>query len=208
MAIVQKSLHHGNITVIFKPERFVMPENADLGGVYRGAEAQGARLTDDAVLGAKVLTLPAIGHKLTLERNRVRFDDETGAEPDKTRLHDDTRKIFDALFSQTSIDSWGFNYDIYFRTRDVIFIQNIFKSYFGEKALDGATLMDTGIQFTLDRRKYQEVWFLKITAPLEIAAHVNFHFSNKELPTAEVLKKMFIECYNKTDDLMAQFAHG
>lgn len=208
MAIVQKSFHHGNVTVVWNPERFVMPENADLGGIYRGAEAQGARLTDDPVIGAKVLMLPAIGLKITIEKNRVRFDDETGNEPEKSRLCADVTKICAALFPKMPIESWGFNYDIYFRTRDVIFIENIFKSYFGEKTLSGATLMDTGIQFTLDKKKYQEVWFLKVTAPLEIAAHVNVHFPTKPLPTADELKKMFIECYNKTDDLMAQFAHG
>lgn len=208
MAIVQKSYHHGNVTVIFNPDRFAMPENADLGAIHRGEEAKGARLTDDAVLGAKVLILPAIGLRVTLEKNRIRFDDETSVPPENSRLPHDVPKIIATLFPNTPIDSWGFNYDIFFKTRNVIFIQNIFKSYFGDKALDGATLMDAGIQFTLGKKKHQEVWFIKVTAPLEIAAHVNYHFANKALPTAEELKKMFAECYNKTDDLMAQFAHG
>lgn len=206
--IISKSLHHSNIALLFDERTFVLPENADLVGLYRGDEAKGARLTDDPVLRAKVLMLPAIQTRITVEHPRVRIDDESGAELDKTRLAKDSRHAYDALFSRQPLAAWGINFDLYFKTQNVIPIRDIFSAQFSEDALEGADIMDTGIQFTLRRKKFTEVWFIKVTAPLEMAVHVNRHFSDPVFPDEKGLQDALLKCYNETDKMMSKFLYG
>lgn len=206
--IVSQSLHHSNIAFLFDEKSFLLPENADLVGLYRGDEAKGARLTDDPVLRAKVLMLPAIQTRITVEHPRVRIDDESGAELDKSRIAKDARHAYDALFSRQPLSAWGINMDFYFKTQNLIPIRDLFFSYFAEDALPGADLLDTGIQFTLRRKKFTEVWFLKVTAPLEIAVHVNRHFPESVFPNEQGLQDALLKCYNETNRMMSHFLYG
>ncbi|MBI5077806.1 MAG: hypothetical protein HZB11_00325 [Candidatus Yonathbacteria bacterium] len=203
--ITSKSLHHANIALIFNERDFALPESADLMALYRGADAKGARLVDDAVLRAKVLTLPAIQTRFTVEHSRLRIDDESGAELAKSRLAKDARHAYDALFKRYPLGAWGINMDIYFRTQNLIQLRELFLPYFGEEALTGADILDTGIQFTLKRKNFVEVWFVKITAPLEVAVHVNRHFRGVDFPDEKWLEDALEKCYNETDKMMEHF---
>lgn len=185
-----------------------MPENADLMALYRGEEARGARLVDDPVLPAKVLSLPSTNTRLTLEKSRLRIDDELGAPLEKSRLAKDARRAYDALFSKCPISAWGVNLDIYFQTRNLVPLDELFSPFFGDKALSGADLLDVGIQFTIKKGNYSEVWFLKVTGPLEIAVHVNRHFDGTSLPDEKVMHEVLLKCYNEADDMMSHFALG
>lgn len=203
--ITSKSLHHANIALLFNERDFSLPESADLMALYKGADAKGARLVDDPVLPAKVLTLPAIKTRLTVEYPRLRIDDESMLELDKSRLAKDARHAYDALFKKYPLGAWGINMDIYFRTQNLIPLQDLFLPYFGKEALEGADLLDTGIQFTLRRKKFVEVWFIKVTGPLEIAVHINRHFRDTDFPSEKGLQDALLKCYNETDKMMENF---
>lgn len=206
--ITSKSLHHANIALIFNERTFSLPESSDFMALYQGKEAKGARLVDDAVLRAKVLTLPAIQTRLTLEGSRLRIDDESGSELEKSRLTKDAHHAYVSLFKRYPLSAWGINMDIYFRTQNLVQIQSLFSAYFGDEALEGADLLDTGIQFTLRRKKYVEVWFLKVTGPLEVAVHVNRHFTGVEFPNEKGLQDALEKCYNETDNMMKRFIYA
>lgn len=203
--ITSKSLHHSNIALLFDDKSFVLPESADFVALYRGEEARGARLVDDPVLRAKVLTLPAIQTRFTIEGSRLRVDDESGAELPKSRLAKDARHAYDALFKKFPLPAWGINMDIYFRTQNLIQLKELFYPYFGEQALEGVDLLDTGIQFTLKKKKVVEVWFIKVTGPLEVAVHVNRHFTGVDFPDEKGLQDALEKCYNETDKMMEHF---
>lgn len=212
MAIVSKSLHHSNIAFLLDAQKFIEPEPVMFAGLFTGAMGKGARFTDDPVLKAKVLTLPAIGLRITLESNgqhpRLRIDDETQAEPDKSPLTGYAIHTLRNLFPQTPFVAYGFNYDIFFKTRDVVPIKDIFEEYFDEEAATGADLRDVGIQFSLDRGKSSEVWFIKVVSPMEVAVHLNNHFPTSHLPTATELQAAFIKCYNESSAVMEKFRYG
>lgn len=203
--ITAKSLHHANIALIFNERTFALPESSDFMALYKGKEAKGARLIDDVVLRAKVLSLPAIQTRFTLEGSRLRIDDESGAELSSSRLAKETHHAYVSLFNQFPLTAWGINMDIYFRTQNLVQIKNLFSTYFEEGALEGADLLDTGIQFTLRRKKYVEVWFLKVTGPLEVAVHVNRHFTGVDFPNEKGLQGALEKCYNETDKMMNHF---
>lgn len=212
MAMVSKSLHHSNIAFLFDGKKFIEPENAAFGALFTGAAGKGARFTDDPVLRAKVLTLPAIGIQITLEaageHPRLRIDDETQAEPDKSALTGHAIHALRNLFPQTPFVAYGFNYDIFFKTRDVVPIKDIFEEYFDEEAAAGADLRDVGIQFSLDRGKSSEVWFIKVVSPMEVAAHLNNHFPTSHLPAAAELQTAFVKCYEDSAAMMEKFRYG
>jgi hypothetical protein len=203
--ITSKSLHHSNVALLFDEKSFAIPESADLMALYRGDEAKGARLVDDTVLRAKVLTLPAIKTRITVEYPRVRIDDESMEEIAKSRLAKDARHAYDTLFKKHPLTAWGINMDIYFRTQNLIQLRELFLPYFGGEALEGADLLDTGIQFTLKRKKVVEVWFLKVTGPLEVAVHINRHFTDVPFPDEKGLQDELVKCYNETDKMMEHF---
>lgn len=203
--ITSKSLHHANIALIFEDRTFSLPESADFMALYRGKDAKGARLVDDAVLRAKVLSLPAIQTRLTVEHPRLRIDDESGVELDKSRLASDASHVYNTLFKQYPLVAWGINMDIYFHTQNLVRIHDLFFAYFADEALEGADLLDTGIQFTIRRKRYTEVWFLKVTAPLEVAVHINRHFTDTPFPNKKGIQEALEKCYTETDKMMNRF---
>lgn len=211
MQITSKSLYHSNLVFLFKEEKFIPLDNAALTGFYRGQAAVGARFIDDVVAQTKILTLPALKIKIILERARLRIEDESQEEPQKSTLVKEAFKIFQQLFSQFPLTGFGFNFDIYYRFSEVIRINDLFGYFVGSKILEKNDLRDLGIQFTLEKEggKKLEQYFIKITAPLEIVAHVNHHFSTPMLPTTSMgqnqdaaLQKFFEENYNQTDEVV------
>lgn len=203
--ITSKSLHHSNVVLAFDERTFPSPENAVITSAYTGEEGRGARFLDDPLIHAKVLTLPNIGIKLTLEGIRARIDDESKAEPNVSRLAQETARIYQSIFNKGKLTAYGFNYEMYYRFNNLIPLEYIFSGYFSKDALSGATLKDVGIQFTLNRKHVDEIWYIKVTAPLEVAAHINVHIPASELPGESELKRMFEKQYADFDLIMGKF---
>ncbi len=201
--ITSKSIFNSNIVFVFDEKNFSAPENNEFAALYGGERTMGSRFIDDPVIRAKVLTLPVMKMKIALERNRLRIDDESQEEPSKSNLVSEAVNIYQKLFPSQKLSGFGFNFDIYFRFNNVIPIHGMFGYFFGEKILKTADLRDFGVQFSLDRNKKNiiDTWFLKITAPLELAIHLNRHFNLRQLPEKEKLQVLFENCYNETDEM-------
>jgi len=64
-----------------------------------------------------------------------------------------------------------------------------------------------GFQFTLrqpDGRS--ESYFLKIVSPLELAAHVNYHFDSDRLPDEQKMKELFEKSYEEIDQVVGNLS--
>jgi len=199
--ITSKSLFHINFVAVFKDEGFVVPDNSLFNTLYQGKEAEGARFIDDPLAKTKMLVLPAMNLRIILEGTRLRLDDESGAEPGKSRLATAVAKTVSKLFSGQQALGFGFNMDFYFRFNKVLTIKDYFDHFFKEEVLKKYDLRDFGFQFTLDKssEKLQDIWFFKITSPLELAVHTNRHFNLTQLPDQENLQKLLETCYNEAD---------
>lgn len=206
--ITAKSLFHSNIVFLFEEGKFQAPENEEFMRLYSGEASKGARFFEDPVLNAKVLILPQIKLKITLENRRLRIDDDSQNEPKNSRLIKDAFEIYQKLFpqpaQQQALESFGFNFDIHFRFNNVLDSRYMFEQVFGKEILKKFDLKDFGFQFTLDKseKNFADLWFLKITAPLELAIHINRHFPLKTLPPLEQLFEMFENCYNETNEII------
>lgn len=204
--------------MVFKTGRFLMPENADLTALYQGEAATGTRFIDNAVSRIKVLDLPKLKLQIIVEPNRLRVEDNSQEEPGSSPLIKEAIYIYQKLFAQFPLNSFGFNFDIYYRFSDVIRLNDLFNNFVEPKILEKTDLGDLGIQFTLEKEggKKQEQYFIKITAPLEIVVHANHHFLTKELPFlppvfgASALDKerivpiqqLFEKLYGETDEII------
>ncbi|MBI5306011.1 hypothetical protein HZB04_00235 [Candidatus Wolfebacteria bacterium] len=202
--ITAKSIFHSNVAFLFEEANFLAPENEKFMALYSGEEGKGARFFEDPILKAKVLILPQIKLKITIENRRLRIDDESQKEPKDSRLAKDAFEIFRKLFPWSALESFGFNFDIHFRFNNVLNSQHMFENVFGKEILKNFDLKDFGFQFTLDKseKNFADLWFLKIVAPLELATHINRHFSLKTLPPLERLIEMFENCYDETDEVI------
>ncbi len=202
MLITSKSLHRANFVVAFEEGKFVAPDNPLLTALYQGQEAAGAHFIDDPVLRTKILDLPRLKIQVAVEPNRFLVEYTAGEEPRNSRLISEATRIYQQLFAQFPLTSFGFNFDFYYRFSDVIRLKDLLLNFSEPKILEKADLRDLGVQFTLEKEggKKQETYFIKITAPLEVAVHLNTHFNQKKLPGPEDLQKIFEKCYNEIDE--------
>jgi len=181
-----------------------LPDNTALMGVYQGDLAAGAQFVDDPVLKTKVLDLPRLKTQIAIDLNRLRVEDFSQTEPENSNLINTALHVHQQLFNQIPLAGLGFNFDIYYRSSEVIRLQDLFKKFVDAKALEKNDLRDVGIQFTLEKEggKKRETYFFKIIAPLEIVLHINHHFSLKKLPEKDELSAMFENCYKETDEVI------
>jgi hypothetical protein len=212
MMITSKSLHHSNIVFVFDKNRFYMPENHLLASFHRGEIAAGSRFADDAIRQAKVLDLPKLRMQFTIEPGRLRIDDYSQEEPGKSSLIKEALSFYESFFAQDGLIGFGYNFDIYYQTDRVIRTQDLFAGFVGGVIPAKSEVLDLGVQFTLDKpnEKRRETYFIKITAPLEIAVHVNFHFpiiqhsAGSGLPALSDIDESFADCYVQADSLIRE----
>jgi len=206
--IKSHSLHKSNIVFVFKERNVPAPENHELAGLYAGDAAKGAQLVDDPLMRMKILDVPVKGLQIAWEARRLRVEDMQAVEPEESTLIDHAVMAYETLVAPRKIilDSLGFNFEVYYQTKDVIRINDYFNELSGTFLDIGSGLMDFGWQWTVaeKNRKALRGFFLKVTAPLEFTMHHNSHFPVKELPSRKDLQAMFRETYR----LMNAIASG
>lgn len=201
-----KSLHQANVVFVLNPSGFIAPENAAFTSLYEGETGSGARFVDDPVIGTKHLNLPKQQLNVTLERTRLRIDDDSKLPPDETRLLKEALYIFRKLFPEGELRAYGFNFDFFYRFPQVIQSDSIFSQFASKDLLKKAKLRDMGIQFALEKEngKMQEVYFLKFTGPIEMALHYNVHRVVDELPKEQRIGELFKQSYLAPDSVVEQ----
>lgn len=202
--ITNKSLHRCNIAFVYKQEGYKEPDNQAFAGLYAGQAAKGTRFLDDPNMRVKFLAVPAMNLNFVLEGTRFRVDDDHSDSPERSEAVKEGVRAAIKLFPSAKLESFGFNYDIYYRFDNVIPINHFFSTMIDEKALAKKDLRNFGIQFTLDKQstKQSETYFLKVTGPIELMVHCNFHFDSEVMPTAKRLQELFEKNYAEVDDVL------
>jgi hypothetical protein len=197
--ITSRSLHKTNIVFVFKDHAVPPPENHELVGLYHGDAAKGAQLVDDPMMRMKILDVPAKGLQIAWEARRLRVEDMRATEPEESPLVVEALAAYEALAAPRKImlDSYGFNFEAYYQTKDVIRINDRFNELSGTPLEIGAGLMDFGWQWTVAEKdgKTLRGYFMKVTAPLEFTMHHNAHFAAKALPSRKELEAGFQHAY-------------
>ena len=206
--IKSHSLHKSNVVFVFKEHNVMPPENHEIVGLYAGGAAKGAQLVDDPMMRMKVLDVPARGLQVAWESRRLRIEDMRAVEPEESTLIDDAVMIYETLVAPRKIflDSYGFNFEVYYQTTDVIRINDHYNEIAGTFLEIGAGLMDFGWQWTVAEKNGSVLngYFLKVTAPLEFTMHHNAHRAAKETPSKKDLRAIFESTYEKMNHVAAQ----
>ena len=204
MKITYKSLHHVNIVFIFDEKKFVMPENSAILSVYPSPANGGANFADDVTIRTKVLDLPRLKLQISVEPNRLRIDDNSEGELKDSMLLKDSTMICEKLFPNPKLTGFGFNFDLYYQFENVLMIKEFFSRFIEAKILEGTNLLDLGVQFTLEKEGglRRDTYFLKVTAPLELAVHVNSHFFTPQILDQTATKELLEKCYEEVDGVI------
>jgi hypothetical protein len=202
--ITSKSLQRSNVAFVFSETGFKEPENQFFASLYGGTAAKGSRFLDDPTMRVKFLSVPSLNLKFVLEGTRFRVDDDHSEKPQDSKATKEGMAAAIKLFPGGKLASYGFNFDIYYRFDNAIPMRYFFSSIVDDKALAKKDIRDFGIQFTLEKTstKQIETYFLKVTGPIELAVHANFHIDSSDMPTAQRLQDIFEKGYEEVDDII------
>ncbi len=206
MNFKSKSIYGINI-VFLLDSNIAHPENSIFLGLFSGNDAKGMNFNDNSNVNLKVLEVPALGLSVILEGSRLRIEDRFLKSPEESNLIETAVNIFNKLFPGKEIVGYGFNFDIYYQLQDVIRISDTFSSINPTGIKDGESLINLGWQWTIAEKdgKGFKGYFLKVTAPIEIAVHHNLHHNGKKNPEIETLKKEFENAFTETHKHISAF---
>ncbi len=199
---IGKSLIKSNIVFIFRQDKFFPPENEVFSTIYSGDSSKGARFIDDPILQTKVYFAPEKQLSFALEGTRLRVDDDSGLEPEKSILIGEALAVYSGIFKKMPVSAYGFNFDINYKFGNVLPADLIFRSYFDDKVRAYGDLRELGIQFTLEKKEDLRVYFLKYTSPLEIAVHANYHYRAEAVLSDKNMKDLYAKCFREADDII------
>lgn len=210
MSITSKSLQRSNVAFVFKQEGFVVPENGEFTILYTGELAKGANFIDDPVMRAKVYYLPKLKMTFTLEGTRFRIDQDPEDGNLNSAIISESLNAYRSLFSKCNLESYGFNFDIIYRFDNTLQLNYLFGLIAdSSKILNKRDLAALGVQFTLQRFDRSETYFLKIVSPLELVAHINYHYNSNQLPAGRAggpdeqkMKELFQKNYEEADEVV------
>ncbi len=203
MTINSKSLYHSNIVFTFSNNAVLAPDNAEFFALFNSDQTKGANFMEDPILKTKVLNLPQLKIQIVWEPTRLIIEDLSREENNSKNITQWAFLVVKKFLDKERVLNFGFNFDVNYRFRDMIGMKEAFLNIVDEKVLEKSDLRDWGCQFTLEKEggKRQERYFLKITSPLEIMAHINCHFESKEINESR-LNSLFDKCYNEIDEVM------
>lgn len=200
--ITSKSLHGINIVFLFRERAVEAPTNEIFARLFGGDDTRGVYFFDDPHIQTKMLSVPARKLEVFWEGRRLRIEDRAIREPDDSTLVRDAWEVIHKLFPNPGeiFEGMGVNMDVYFQFKDVIRLGDIFLR-FNPMPLDfGDAIKDLGFQWTIQKKDASlEGYFVKVTAPLELAVHLNRHFLFRKLPTVDEFAKLVEESYRELD---------
>ncbi len=180
-----KSLHQANIIFLFADSYGFIPDNREFNSLFGGKEAAGVNFMDDPAIRTKMLDIPGAGLQVIWEGTRLRIEDKNAHEPADSKLVAEALRIYRALVpANAPLRGFGFNFDVFFQFDSVIRLQDMLGRLASPVVDFGNNLMDFGWQWTVSSNDAKRLtrYFVKITAPLELAMHVNYHYAADALP--------------------------
>ncbi len=200
--INSQSLHKSNVVLVFKDRGLQPPENSEMTALYESDKGRGAQLVDDPLMRMKIMDVPQLKLQVAWEAERLRLEDMGALEPDESLLMDELVRVYEKLCEKRPIEiaSFGFNFDVFYQTSDVIRIGDLWNEVSKMPLTLGDSLLDFGWQWTIAEKSGRrlDAYFTKVTAPLEFVMHHNAHFNVHPLPALKELKDLFKRSYERT----------
>jgi hypothetical protein len=203
MKLTAKNIHHANMVFVLPTDTNIKLDPQEVFGHFTTEQNQGCSYVDDPVMGLRVFQFPKLQLKIIQEKNRLRFEDSSGVDLNKSFLASDGFRLYQAIAKGSPSDSYGFNYDVMVRTDEVIPQQHILANFVSSATIDDVA--DFGWQFTIRKPngREQQTYFFKVVSPIEIGLHFNSHFVGHPSSSAS-LTEAFAESFDRVDTIFQQ----
>lgn len=185
-----------------------IPENKDFNSLFDERASKGANFIDDPTIRTKMLDVPVPNLQVIWEGTRLRIEDKKAVEPSESKLVKEALRIYHALLPENApLRGFGFNFDVVFQFDDVIRMQDMLSRLTSQILEIGDGLLDFGWQWTVSSKDAKQLtrYFVKVTAPLELVIHVNYHFVADRLPTEGEINMRHKIGYNSLDSVVDGF---
>jgi len=157
-----------------------------------------------AAPGIRALIFPNRQKEIIFEANRILINEKTGKSPEESNVVDDLRVIMEkSFFEKEKIAAYGFNYEVIATPDGANFQIN---DLISEKIAKIGGIKGAGVSIVFDKDDTRQV--LKIE-PLEgidqkFNVSLNIHYSKKDLPSFEDLRKNLILGFKGLADVIAK----
>ena len=200
-----ESIKKLNITLLFSsPLNHNLVSHQDLFDLFKTGDYQNDINNFIAAPGIRALILPAQQRDVVFESNRIIINERTGKNPDESDLISSLEKISGKnFFEKEKIAAYGFNYEITAISDDENFGTNDLVS---DKIANIGAIRGAGVDFVFDKDDKRYVAKIKSLEDVmkKFAVDLNIHYSQKDLPSFDDLKKHLIAGFGELKSLIAK----
>ncbi len=200
-----ESIKKLNITLLFSsPLNHNLVSHQDLFDLFKTGDYQNDINNFIAAPGIRALILPAQQRDVVFESNRIIINERTGKNPDESDLISSLEKISGKnFFEKEKIAAYGFNYEIIAISDDENFGTNDLVS---DKIANIGAIRGAGVDFVFDKDDKRYVAKIKSLEDVmkKFAVDLNIHYSQKDLPSFDDLKKHLIAGFGELKSLIAK----
>lgn len=200
-----ESVKNLNITLLFSaPLNHNLVSQQELFGSFKTDDPKDDLNSFIAAPGIRALIFPNRQKEIIFEANRILINEKTGKSPEDSSVVNDLRVIMEkSFFEKEKIAAYGFNYEIVaipdgadFQINDLI----------SEKIAKIGGIKGAGVSIVFGKDDTRQV--LKIE-PLEgidqkFNVSLNIHYSKKDLPSFDDLRKDLIFSFKEFVDVIAK----
>jgi hypothetical protein len=200
-----ESVKNLNITLLFSaPLNHNLVSQQELFGSFKTDDPKDDLNSFIAAPGIRALIFPNRQKEIIFEANRILINEKTGKSPEDSSVVNDLRVIMEkSFFEKEKIAAYGFNYEIVaipdgadFQIDDLI----------SEKIAKIGGIKGAGVSIVFGKDDTRQV--LKIE-PLEgidqkFNVSLNIHYSKKDLPSFNDLRKDLIFSFKEFVDVIAK----
>ena len=200
-----ESVKNLNITLLFSaPLNHNLVSQQELFGSFKTDDPKDDLNSFIAAPGIRALIFPNRQKEIIFEANRILINEKTGKSPEDSSVVNDLRVIMEkSFFEKEKIVAYGFNYEIVaipdgadFQIDDLI----------SEKIAKIGGIKGAGVSIVFGKDDTRQV--LKIE-PLEgidqkFNVSLNIHYSKKDLPSFDDLRKDLIFSFKEFVDVIAK----
>ncbi|GEM_PF-1108455 len=158
-----------------------------------------------AAPGIKVIVFPNQQKDIIFEANRILLNEKSGKNPENSNLVIDLEKIISGNFfgKEEEINAYGFNYEITaVPDKDDFQVEDLISGRIAKiKKIKSA-----GVSFVFDENNARRLVKIKPLegARQEFSVSLNIHYSKKDLPSFDDLKKELIAGFSEFKELIAK----
>lgn len=205
MSITARQFKQATGVAVTSGTKLRQPEPGEILALFPN-QTSGAQYLDDTALGLRICTLPTVGIRIVLERQRVRVEDLMPRKPGESNVGTILGTIAEKLFPGQVFVRYGFNYDTVYRYDTVVPSRQIIGSFLDTTVAENVTHFGWQFSIPKEKGKRRDTYFCKMISPLEIEVLANIEVDEKMPTKLSTLQSQFEAWYAESEDILDRFS--